>query len=362
MASNIPSTVKSVGIAGLLYLFLVSIGLMAKAFKLMGQDFANGLMTTTDNPLVGLCIGILVTSLVQSSSLTTSLVVSMVASGAIDVVNAVPLIMGANIGTSVTNTLVSLGHITRKAEFRRAFAASTVHDFFNLFAVAILFPLHVATGFLSKAAQGLADVFQHSGGLKFTSPVKAIVEPAVKLVASTIGDHPIVILVLAMIGLFVALRYLTALIRSVVMSRLEAFFDAHIFKTVVRAFIFGLVLTVLVQSSSITTSLAVPLAGAGILTILQIYPYTLGANVGTTVTALLASLVSSEPGPVAVAFSHLLFNACGIATIWPFRSVRHFPIRLAEALAEAAMSNRLIPFVFVGVVFFLIPALIVYFL
>ncbi|MDP6126268.1 MAG: Na/Pi symporter, partial [Candidatus Latescibacteria bacterium] len=174
MRNAILTYIKPLGIVGLLYLFLVSIGLMAKSFVLFGGDFAEGLITTTDNPLVGLCIGVLVTSLVQSSSLTTSLVVGMVAGGAMSVTNAVPLIMGANIGTSVTNILVSLGHITRKQEFRRAFAASTVHDFFNVIAVAVLFPLQLATGFLGKAATSLADVFQNSGGLTFTSPVKAV--------------------------------------------------------------------------------------------------------------------------------------------------------------------------------------------
>ncbi len=362
MRNAILTYIKPLGIVGLLYLFLVSIGLMAKSFVLFGGDFAEGLITTTDNPLVGLCIGVLVTSLVQSSSLTTSLVVGMVAGGAMSVTNAVPLIMGANIGTSVTNILVSLGHITRKQEFRRAFAASTVHDFFNVIAVAVLFPLQLATGFLGKAATSLADVFQNSGGLTFTSPVKAVVKPTVAAIAHEVGPHPVLMLVLAAICLFVALRYLTTLLRSLVISRLEAFFDTHIFKTVVRAFLFGLMLTVLVQSSSITTSLVVPLAGAGILTVMQIYPYTLGANIGTTVTALMASMVSVEAAPVAVAFSHLLFNICGIAIVWPMRVIRNIPVRLANRLADSVGSNRAVPFVFVIVTFFLVPLLIVFFL
>ena len=68
------------------------------------------------------------------------------------------------------------------------------------------------------------------------------------------------------------------------MFKLEAFFDTHIFKTTIRAMLFGILITFLVQSSSITTSLVVPLAGAGILKLRQIFPYTLGANIGTTMT------------------------------------------------------------------------------
>ena len=105
---------KMFAVVALLYCFLVSIGLMGSAFKGFGKGFAESLIKTTSNPLVGLFIGILATSLVQSSSTTTSIVVGMVGSGVIAVPNAIPIVMGANIGTTVTNTLVSLGHVSRR--------------------------------------------------------------------------------------------------------------------------------------------------------------------------------------------------------------------------------------------------------
>ena len=107
------------------------------------------------------------------------------------------------------------------------------------------------------------------------------------------------------------------MLKALVIGRVEAFFDSTLFANAGRAMFFGLLITVLVQSSSITTSLAVPLAGAGILTLLQIFPYTLGANIGTTITAMLAALAVGEISAVTVAFAHLLFNVCGIASIWP---------------------------------------------
>ena len=79
----------------------------------------------------------------QSSSASTSVIVGLVASGALGVEQAVPMVMGANIGTTVTNTLVSLGHVRQSAEFKRAFAAATVHDFFNVLAVSILLPIEL---------------------------------------------------------------------------------------------------------------------------------------------------------------------------------------------------------------------------
>jgi len=126
---------------GLLYIFLLSIALFGAAFKLVGKEFSQQLISTTSNPVVGLMIGLLATSLIQSSSSTTSIVVGMVSGGALTVTGAIPIIMGANMGTTVTNTLVAMTSMNRRTEFQRAFAGATMHDFFNLMAIAILFPL-----------------------------------------------------------------------------------------------------------------------------------------------------------------------------------------------------------------------------
>jgi len=114
MSKNALQTLlKSILVIASLYFFLVSIGLMGVAFKGFGKEFAENLIRTTSNPLIGLFIGILATSIVQSSSTTTSIVVGMVAYGVITVNNAIPIVMGANIGTTVTGILVSLGHIAK---------------------------------------------------------------------------------------------------------------------------------------------------------------------------------------------------------------------------------------------------------
>ena len=339
----------------LLYGFLVSIGLLGKAFTMFSGGFVNGLIASASNPLLGLFVGVLATTLVQSSSTTTSLVVAMVGSGSMPIHTAIPIVMGANIGTSVTNTLVSLGHLSRGQEFERAFAASTVHDFFNIFAVLVLFPLQVTTNFLGILSSHLATLFQEVGGLTFASPLKLLTGPAVKAVAHALDGRPWILLILALVIMFASLRYLVVALKSIVLGRVEAFFDQTLFANAGRAMLFGLLITVLVQSSSITTSLAVPLAGAGILTLVQIFPYTLGTNIGTTITAILAALAVGEISAVTVAFAHLLFNVCGIVLIWPIPAIRRIPLRLAGGFAAVAVSHRWFAIVYIAICFYAVP-------
>jgi len=350
---------KSIGLLAALYVFILSITLLGDSFKLFGKEFAESLIVTTSNPFVGLFIGILATSVIQSSSTTTSIVVGMVASGLITIEGAIPIIMGANIGTTITNTLVSLAHINRGQEFQRAYAGAVVHDIFNILSVAILFPLQLTTKFLSNAALALEKLFENVGGLNFISPINAITKPISKMLVGICHENPWIAAILSIILLFAALKFIVDIMKSLVVSKVEGFFNKYIFKTTARSLLLGLILTTLVQSSSITTSLIVPLVGAGLLTLNQVYPYTLGANVGTTVTAILAALVTQNVGAVAVAFSHLLFNICGIIIFLPLRRI---PLFIAKKLAALTVRNRLIPIILMALIFFLIPLGLIYIL
>ena len=366
-----------------LYLFFISIELIGAAFKGFGKGFAEQLIATTSNPIMGLFIGILATTLVQSSSMTTSILVGMVAVGMISVQNAIPVIMGANIGTTVTNTIVAMAHITRKQEFQRAFGGALLHDFFNSLSVLILLPLHLISqlilgkSYLQYLAEGLANIFKNVGGMKFASPLKIVTRPAVNLLYERLfptilrplfGQQDggvsgkvlgIFTLICSIALLFLALRYMTKFMRSALLVRIENLFDAYLFKTAIRAFAVGAILTALVQSSSITTSLAVPLIGAGILTMQQIFPYVLGANLGTTITAMLASLaIGGEGGVVAitVAFAHLCFNISGTIIWYPLRKV---PITMANKMAKFSTKHRKLAVIYLVVMFYMIPALLI---
>ncbi|MBN2379285.1 Na/Pi symporter [candidate division WOR-3 bacterium] len=352
-----------------LYGFLLSIQTISCTLKSF-QDFATFLLSLTDNPLIGLFIGIFVTAIIQSSSATTSLVVCLVAAGTLTPGHAIPIVMGANIGTTVTNLMVSLFHISRKEEFFRAFPVATVHDMFNQLSVIIFLPIEIFFHPLEKVSGFMAKGFSGIGGFKFLSPLKFIVDPVANLVKEGIGaltklaiSNPaharaadtvsiILTLLVALVVLFFGLKFMVDGMRKVVGSKTEVFVDRYLFGGPIRAFLLALVITSVIQSSSVTTSFVVPLAGAGLVTLEQVFPYTLGANIGTTVTAILASLVTGEPIAIQVAFAHMLFNISGTILWYPLRIV---PISLARWLGKMVAWKRWTAIVYVVVIFFLIP-------
>ena len=356
------TAMKILGVVAALYLFLVGINGMSSAIKHMGAEVADSIFKTTSNPIIALFIGIFSTVLFQSSSTTTSLIVGMVSSGALSLAGAIPMVMGANIGTTVTNTIVSLGHMNRGNEFRRAFAASTVHDFFNVLSVIILFPLELAFHGIQRTSEWFATLLfgkiHNIDVLQSKSPIKIAVKSGARFVEGFTFNNDIFYLVVSVLITFLMLYALVKLLRSLVLEKIEAFFDQYIFKTILRAVGFGVLITIMVQSSSITTSLVVPLAGAGVLTLRQIFPFTLGANIGTTITALMASLTGTVSALIA-AISHLLFNIVGILIIYGLPFLREIPIYCAENIAEKAVENKLIPVLYLVSIFVIVPLLII---
>ena len=342
--------IKILGVAACLYLFLVGIGGMGYSFKLFGKEFSQKILEATSSPLIGLFIGILATTIVQSSSTTTSIIIGMVAAEAIGVRSAIFMVMGANIGTTVTAKLVSLGHITRKAEFRRAFAASSVHDTFNLITVSLLYPLEYFFNIIEYSATWMGGIFVDVTGItKPENYLKKITAPVVEGLADLLDKIPWLVLLVSVVITFFMLWGIVKLLQSLVLKKLESFFDTYVFRNLAMSFIVGLILTVMVQSSSITTSLIVPLAGAGVLRLQQIFPFTIGANIGTTITGLLAALaVAGQPdidpefvlAGATVAFAHFLFNASGAIIFLPFKRMRELPVLVAEWLAEVCSKNR----------------------
>ena len=351
--------VKIISIFGLVYLFILSITLLGASFKLFGKEFAETIFHATSNPIVGLMIGVLTTAIIQSSSTTTSIIVGLVASGTLSVDASISMVMGANIGTSVTNILVSLGHITKGDEFKRAFTGSMLHDFFNVCSVIVLLPLQINFDLIGRAALFLEKGFEGFGGVKFTSPLKTITKPVADAIIDLSGNSGIIAALISFALLFIALHFIVRTLKSLVLSKVEKFFQRYIFRTPILSFFLGVVLTAFVQSSSITTSIVVPLIGAGVISIPQIYPYLLGANVGTTITAFLASFVTGSPAAVTVAFAHLVFNIFGIAIFWPLKAI---PIWLAEKLSTLTQKSKLVPILYILIVFFIIPGTMIYFL
>ena len=361
----------------LIYFFFLSIVMMGAGFKSF-RGLSENLIASVSNPIMGLLIGILTTSIVQSSSTTTSIVVGLVASnilGADSIRIAIPIIMGANIGTTITNTIVSLGHISRTDEFKRAYGCAIVHDIFNIIVVAILLPLEIYFRLIEKISLKLGSFILHANiqGAEFKSPIAMITKPIVgflydpkfpdaspgllqKLFSQPVAQ--ILILVIAMIFLFIALKYMVKVIRQLVIGKVENFFSDYIFRNGVLALLLGLVLTAIVQSSSITTSIMVPLAGAGIVNIYQIFPYTVGANIGTTVTTLLAAMATGSPAALVVALSHFTFNVLGMILILPLKPIRMIPIKIALWVSNLTTKSKIYPILFIVMIFFVIPIFI----
>ena len=362
---EVPTILRGLVVVLLLYFFLTGVELLSGGFKTLGKDFVDGLFQGVSNPVGGLFVGLLATVLVQSSSVSTSVIVGLVASSVVGIDDAVPMIMGANIGTTVTNILASLGYLRRGDDFRRAFAAATVHDFFNLLAVAVLLPLELLTGYLSEVAGWITDLVIGTSGASFKSPLKAAVKmPAgwIKDLLSELGTQGdlkgALMIVIGLVFIFVALAFVTRNMRLLVADRVEAAINRTLGAgSGLVAIVLGMIITVAVQSSSITTSVLVPLAAAGVLSLENVYPVTLGANVGTTVTALLASLATGSPAAVTVALVHTLFNLTGIALFYPVRSLRALPIRLATGLARIGAERRTWAVTYVLAMFLVIPLL-----
>ncbi len=361
--------VKGAVVLLLLFVFLVGVNGLSDGFKSLGSDLLDSFFQATENPFIALMVGILATTLVQSSSVTTSMIVSLVAApdNALPIANAIPMVMGANIGTTVTNTIVSMAHMGRKEEFRRAFAVATCHDFFNFIAVAILLPLELLTGYLRTAATWLSSLLTGVGGVEYDSPIKGALKAALQPIkhaieAATPSDQ-IAGFVMMLVGgtmIFTALFLLVKTLRSVLQTRVESIVSQAFGQHAVFAMLVGLVVTAMVQSSSITTSLLVPLAGAALITLPQAFPITLGANVGTTVTALMAALAATGVNAAAgitIALVHLLFNVSGILLIFPIQRIREIPLSAARWLADTAAESRRWAIVYVAALFYGLPAL-----
>lgn len=355
-------------VLGLIYVLICAVSMIGSGFKAATGGQAQELFSFASNPYVGLVIGIVATALIQSSSTVTSLIVGMVAGG-LPVGIAIPMIMGSNVGTTVTNTLVSLGHVRDKSEFRRAFSAATVHDFFNLIAVAIFLPLEIMFGLLERVSAWLATLLVGADSYSMSDMnfMKALTKPFVNLVDGATGMLPgamagLAMVVIGLVLIFVAITYTGKLLKVLMVGKAKEVLHSAIGRGPVAGIVSGALVTTFVQSSSTTTSLMVPLAGSGTFSLRQIYPFMLGANIGTTVTALLAA--TAVGGAVAssalqIALVHLMFNVFAVVVIFGLPFLRELPLKGAEWLADIAAEKKIFAAIWMLGVFIVLPLLLI---
>lgn len=356
-------------VIALVYLLLAAVGAIGDGFKAATGSNAKELFAFATNPFVGLMIGLAATALIQSSSTVTSIIVGMVAGG-LPIGIAIPLIMGANIGTSLTSTIVSLGHVRNGEEFHRAFSAATVHDAFNICAVAILLPLELLFSPLRRTSEALAGflVNDASVDMKSINFMKVILAPASDMLNASVAWIPSKLwagVALIVIGIALILFVVSAIgkvLRKVMVGKARDIMHASVGRGPVSGMASGTVITVLVQSSSTTTSLIVPLAGTGVFNLKQVYPFTLGTNIGTCITALLAATAITGPTAILamqIALVHLFFNLFGIALIYGLPFLRNIPPMIATGLANLAQKSKLYVVAYMGGLFFVLPLVLI---
>ncbi len=353
---------KILVVLGGILLFLFSINLLGTAFNHVGQATADTLLKATNNPFISLFIGLLITAIIQSSSTTTSMIVAVVATGSLSLSNAIPMVMGANIGTTLTSTLVSLGFLNQNKTFNRAIAAGSLHDFFNILITCILFPLEYAYGFLTLLSTEFTDILTSSSLVSFFPqwPFELFTfQPISDFLVSTIPNSWILI-ILSFILLYLSINLLSKVIYRLLLGDSNNKFNAYIFDKPYKSFGWGLLITASIQSSSVTTSLTVPLVARGSTSVKKVLPFILGANLGTTITALIAALFKSEAA-ISLALAHLLFNLIGVIIFFPIPWLRNIPVYLSLLLGKFTMKYKVIGFLYIILTFFLIPFLLIYF-
>ncbi len=269
-------------------------------------DYEGRFPALLNHPVTALAFSVFVTVLLQASVIA-EFAVLFAAAHVISLPTAVALVLGGNIGTCITNTVVSFLSFRDRAQFGRAFAGSIAHDLFNLTMVWLVFPAEVTTQFFSRHAYAVATWL----GASDTGP-RASILPAM---ANANAPDPITVAA-AGIAAVTGVVMIVYGLRRLFFRRLETTLRDTVFASRGRSFAAGVGFTALMHSSSLSTSMIVPMVGSGAVELRRAFPYLLGCNVGTalvTVTLTLPVLLAGDVHGAATALSHLLFNAYGAA-------------------------------------------------
>ncbi len=223
-------------------------------------------------------------------------------------------------------------------------------------------------GILEKVSHWLVSPLLATGdmsikGFNFIKPITKPVVGAIKEPLSTFGDTVggVMLIALGIATIFVAITVMGKLMKSLMVGRAREILKNAIGRGPIHGIVSGSIVTVLVQSSSTTTSLMVPLVGTGVLKVRDIYPFTLGANIGTCITALLAATaVSGEFAVFAlqIALVHLVFNIMATLFIFGIPFLREIPVKGAEMISEMAIKNKAVVGGYLMSVFVILPGAI----
>lgn len=366
------------------FLFICSLEGLRCGFKLVGSEWQSYLLSMIETrlaPLTGLALGMLATSLVQSSSavIATTMVsmAGLVASGlplSSTISFGIPIILGANVGTTITNTIVALG--TRKEEFRSVIPAVLIDDIYEFLSISVFFILEITTGFLSKITTSLASFFIDV--LKFEAIfvmfqrsvidilIKGpITEPVGEIFSSFLGTRLGGILLsitwfgTILLSLYLIEKNLSKLIKTP--GARDRVLSA--FKSPTRSFTTGFTITWMVGSSSVGTSLAIPFLAEKVVDLERVYPYMLGCNMATAVDlSQIYSYISGGIVGMTLGLAHVILNIFGLI-VWLCTPLKVVPLRIANGIGRFIISYRYSALLLVGyafLLFFVIPLVIIF--
>jgi solute carrier family 34 (sodium-dependent phosphate cotransporter) len=342
------------------FLFFFALHLLQSSFEHLGNDTITTIIKATANPFTGFFIGLLVTAIIQSSSTTTAFVVALVGSQSLSLEDGIPIIMGANVGTTITSLIVSFAFISKGKEFKRAVSCASYHCFFNLLTLLLLFPLEYYYGFLSSISSTIAHgLYGPNDATNQTLSLK-VMDPVTNRIFNAIPNMWIVVS-LAFLMLFGSILLFRRTISKVLKAHSPNAFSRFFFKGNSRALGWGILITAAIRSSTITTSVVVPMVAKKITNLRQAAPFIMGANLGTTITAFLALLFNvNSTTALSIAIAHFLFNLIGVLLFFPIPALKKLPVELALRMGRLTEKYRATIFVFVLAVFFLIPFSLIY--
>lgn len=347
-----------------LYVLLVGVNLITDGVRDIGFATVSGVLSHATHPLLAVLAGVLLTFMVQSSTVITTITVAAVGSGFVPLSMAAMLIMGANIGTCFTSQLVAYGFFRAREELHRALSVALSHWYFNIISVTVLFlvevwlhPLAQSSGWLSTYLVDTAPTRDHVGGY-----LASLVEPVI----ATIGSHGLLgrvgsprLAATLSIGIGALMIMLMIRFVTILLSDLTASSSRQVLlgsatrserPTPIRSVLAGLGLTLMTQSSSATICASIPFAATGNLCLRKGFGIAVGANLGTTITAVIAALAVPEAhASVAMqaALIHVLINLWGLLAVLAIKPLALAIVWLSDATARVAARHRLLTFALV---------------
>jgi len=364
-----------------LYGFVLSLTGFKDAWALAFSVEASGnsvqaiLNASLSSPYTALLSGVVITSLIQSSSATIAIVVSTVGAGVIGIEDSVYIMMGANIGTTITNTIVGLAHSHQPDEFRRMTPAILVDDIYKVLNVSLFFVIETITGFLSKMSLGIVDFLERSTPMgvvleSFPDLIDLVTEPvvagaisAIASLAASTGLQALMTGILFFLLLILSLSLMGEALEHYLHDRSRLLLN-KVFGGKYLSFGIGFILCWLLQSSSVTVSLILPLVAQSAISLPMVYYYSIGAALATTCDpGQIISYLKFGPIGLTAGMVHILLNIFGAILFLTVPGLRVLPIVVAEHIAGPMGRSRHAPLIllaYVGLLFFGLPLIVIF--